>query len=109
MHTTKESPSHDALGHPPLPAGIEAIDPEHDIDAKRTLFWLVVVTFGVFVSVWLLYHLFSFVITGERARKIDELPALELQQQRQWENQALSGQGGGRSIDEAMQRVLENK
>lgn len=108
MQTTTESTAHEHHGHTqPLPAGVEAIDLEHDIDSQRTMFWLVTCTVGVFAAVWLLYLLYGAVIAGERERKIDLLEPVELQELRKTENATLSGQNGGLTIDEAMRRRVE--
>jgi hypothetical protein len=102
MQTTTHSPHQHQHA---LPAGVEVVDPEHDIDAKRTLFWLVVCTLGVFVSGGLLFLLFEYVTHAERARKIDRLPTYERDAQREWEDATLAGRNGGRTIEEAMRRV----
>ena len=80
------------------------IDPEHDIDAKKTVVWLVVWTLSIFASLWLLLQLFKVVIADVRDTKIDAVQPVDLDELRQREEAIL--QGGRMTIQEAMEELV---
>jgi len=79
--TTQEHPP--AEEHrTPVVAEVEAIDPEHDIDAKKTIVWLAGGLLFVVVTLIILFKTFLFAVHGQQVRVVDELPTLELRQLR---------------------------
>lgn len=86
-------------------------DPEHDINAPLTVFWLILSTVVVFGSVYLLYVFFSFAIQDERASKIENPTSgyQQVQQLRDLESEALGAGEGRRSIQDAMERLADRK
>lgn len=89
--------------------GATELDPEHDIDGKRTIIWMIVWTVAIFVSIWGLYLLFKIVVDAERRQKVDLVPTNELNAFRAIEDEILAGRKGGLSIDDAMQRVIAER
>ena len=83
---TKPSEPTDSAAHGAAPA---PIDPEHDIDAKTTIAWLVVGIVFVAVSMWALGLFFSFSVAAEHKVKIDEVPKMELRALRSNEDYSL--------------------
>ncbi len=94
--------SHAAGTHKPEP-----LDPERDIDAKSTSVWVLGSTVVLFVSLYFLLPLFDAVLTEERNKKINTLPALELEQVREAEGAFLSGSESKskKSIDQVMKEM----
>ena len=88
------------------------IDPEHDIDAVKTILWLVLSTVTVFISLWLLLQVFSVVIFNERSAKIEIVAPEALEDLRESEDVILRGGGTGMngipriSIEEAMEELV---
>ena len=70
----------------------KAIDPDHDIDAKKTIILMTVSGLTLFVSLWLLLQLFSVVIFDVRLDKIETQEPVALQELRQQEEALLSAQ-----------------
>ena len=79
--------------HGPTSPGVmpEPHDPEHDIDAKSASIWVIGSTIVLFVALYFLLPLFDLVLTTERDRKINNLPAVELQDTVAKEKDFLSG------------------
>ena len=88
------------------PNDIPAQDPDHDIDAKKTVAWLVASTVFVFVSVWILHGVFSQVMFQEHRRKVELAPNDQREELRQHEDEALS-KGGG--IEQSMREYVEKR
>ena len=79
--TATEDPHAPAAQHDlHLPPGVEAIDPEHDINAKTTVIWLSSCLVFVIVCIWVLSQVFAFNLADQRMVKIDLAPAEELRQ-----------------------------
>ena len=88
------------------------IDPAHDIDGFKVALALVVSGVAVFVSVWLLYHLVSFVMFETRLEQVERAPTNQLDQLRVYEAEMLkagdaaAGMPARRmSIEEAMEEL----
>ena len=64
----------------------EAIDPERDIDAKKTVIWLVTALVFVIVSLWILLIVFKLSLFDAEREKIELRPAIELRQLRSQED-----------------------
>ncbi len=86
-----------ATHHPAKPAGPEPapaaapapIDPEHEIDAKKTAILLTVCLVFVIGCLWALGVVFDYTVRGEQKAKIDDLAPLELQALRATEDAML--------------------
>lgn len=97
----------------PLGFSDPAHDPEHDIDAKKTVLWLVFWTIAIFVCMWLLLQFFLYLVEGERTRKINEVVPEAVQRLRAQELTDLTTTGespyGVRrlTLEQAMQRYVE--
>jgi hypothetical protein len=74
-HDPKQA-GHGSSGAAPRPA---PLDPEHDIDARTTAIWCVAWAVVLFAALYFMLPLFDRVLQQERNRKIDSLPAEELQ------------------------------
>lgn len=105
MGTATHTDPHKAHGK----AGATApapVDPEHEINAKATITWVLAWTVVLVIGLYLLLVVFDAVLFRERQRKVEQLPAKELQQRRDQEQRFLSGQweeGAPRkSIDQVM-------
>ena len=79
----KPAEGHGSSGHAPV---AEPIDPEHDIDTGKTVFWLSSALIFVVICLVVLWEVFSFSIFGAQYRKIDEAPTYELRQIRSAED-----------------------
>ncbi len=96
-----------------VPASTPApIDPVHDIDGFKVAIILAASGVLVFVSVWLLYHLFSFVIFETRLEQAERAPTDQLDQLRVYEAEMLQQGDAAQdmparrmSIEEAMQEL----
>ena len=85
-------------------------DPLHDINANKTVIWLVVCTLGLFLSIWVMAQLFHYMARGERDRKVRrtegplgaEMKKLNAQAQKE-----LLGEDNHKSIDQAIQEYLK--
>ena len=87
------------------------IDPEHDIDAKMTLTWLVAWTLAIFVCLWLLLQVFKVVMFDERLDKVETLEPIDIEELHQREEAILRGgmrEDGtpGISIQNAMEELV---
>lgn len=67
---------------------IGAIDPEHDIDAKKTIMWLGASLVFVVICLLVLAKAFEYSVRGQQHEVIEELPAEELRQLRSDEDYA---------------------
>ncbi len=99
--------------HEPKPPARKrrAIDPDHDIDAKKTIILMTVSGLTLFVTLWLLLQLFSVVIFDVRLDKIETQAPTALQELRQQEDALLSAQmrdDGTQqmSIEQAMEALV---
>lgn len=94
-------------GNPGVTHRPEPIDPERDIDAKSTAIWVLGSTAVLFVSLYLMLIVFDRVLGRERGQKIDELPALELEEVLAAERAFLSGEQSpsGKSIEQVMREM----
>lgn len=86
-------------------------DPDHDIDTRRTITWLVVWMVILFASLWLMVELYGAVIDRERVKKIDLQPAAEVLDLRARESSELTRSedlgGGNQRVDiETAMKVL---
>lgn len=85
--TTEHASSHDTGGH-----SLEAShDPLKDIDAKNTTIVLILSTLFVFVSVWLLYYLFAWIMHDQHVEKVERAPTIQRNALSDYEAAALSG------------------
>ena len=93
--------------HTVVSGHVDPNDPAHDIDAKKTVTWLVVWTVALFLGIWLMVQLFYFMVRGERERKVARPVSTELQQLRQREEIELAGLDDYISIEDAMKELLK--
>lgn len=91
--------------HPEIPEQ----DPTHDIDGKKTWTWLLGCTVGVFVTVWLLGHVFDAVVHEQRVKVVEQAPTLDRDRLRAAEDAALAAGEGRISIDQAVEKYLQRK
>ncbi len=107
--TPAQPAEHPAAAPEEKPIGL---DPSHDIDSLKTSLALVISGVVVFVTMWLLYHMFTFVIFEVREGKVREAPALQLDQLRTYEEtmleagEASEGMPARMSIEDAIQEML---
>ena len=99
--TTEPKPAHQK-GQRPIPVQ----DPDHDIDAKKTVTALVACTVFVFVTVWILHIVFGRVVFQQRQNKVDQAPTAQLETLRAQEQAELSLKGG---IEKSMQDYVEKR
>lgn len=101
-HHAPHQHGHAAPGGVPAPH-----DPEHDIDAKSASLWVIGSTIVLFIALYFMLPLFDLVLTTERDRKINNLPALELQDAVAKEQAFLRGETSRskKSIDQVMQEM----
>lgn len=78
METATRDPVHEAEPHAGASGQVEDIDPEHDIDARATTYWLIGALVFVVVAMWVLYIVFEYSVAGARYRKIDQVAPQEL-------------------------------
>jgi hypothetical protein len=104
MTTATHPPSHAGHGRPAAAHHPPPLDPEHDIDAKTTTIWVLAWTVVLFLALYFLLPLFDRVVQQERARKIEQLPAQELQDVVTAERAFLRGEESPRkkSIEQVM-------
>lgn len=81
------------------------IDPDHDIDAKKTLIVLGVCSAFVFGSVFVLYLVFGLVIDAQRISKIEQAPTPQLDELRQWEAEQLQAGPKRKSIEDSIREL----
>ncbi len=86
----------------------EPHDPEHDIDAKSTTIWVVASSIVLFLSLYFLLPLFDMVMTIERDKKVNNLPAAELEELLGSEHSFLRGDASRakKSIEQVMQEMV---
>lgn len=105
------------MSHPPHPDAAHdetplPIDPEHDVDGKKTAKWLIGSTLLFAFSWYLLVVFFDLIVGMEREKKIDHFPAADYQKQRDKEQRELTLEqdlGGGNkrvSIDRAIESYV---
>ena len=88
--------------HPVNDAAPHAIDPENEVDSKKTasmFFWWSLV---LFISLWLSFSFFGFLNEEELIRKVDRAPTTQLDALREQEKVELGGAGSRKSIDDAI-------
>ncbi|MHC5066058.1 MAG: hypothetical protein ACYTG5_19020 [Planctomycetota bacterium] len=89
------------------------LDPTHDIDSLKTSLALIISGVVVFITMWLLYHLFSFVMFEVREGKVREAPTNQLNQLRTYEatmldaGEASEGMPARMSIEQAMEEIVK--
>jgi hypothetical protein len=99
--------THDTAGHDAATKTVVPMqDPDHDIDAKKTVTWLLASTVFVFASVWVLWIVFGQVIFQEHRDKVELAPRAQLEELREQERQALSQNGG---IEQSMRDYVEKR
>lgn len=84
----------------------QAIDPEHDVDGKKTaamLFWW---SLAFIASIWLSFVFFGFLTEDELIRKVDRAPTTQLNSLREQEKAELAGTASRKSIDDAMRAYV---
>ena len=86
---------------------VAAIDPEHEIDAKKTVTWLSACLVFVVVCLWALGLVYDFTTRQAQKEKVDDIPPRELQALRAGEDAAFANrkttapvEGDGRSLAE---------
>lgn len=85
-------------------------DPLHDIDEGKTVLAVVGTLVGAVFVIWIMSHVYSYMVRVEREKKIGGVKPLELQQLRLAEDDELSGKNpnrGARHIDQAIQEYLK--
>ena len=85
------------------PNAIPAQDPDHDIDATKTIISLVVSTAFVFGSMIVMYVFFNQTIHSERYVKIDQSPTVQRDELREYEAMQLGAGEGRKSIDDSIE------
>lgn len=91
--------------HPEIPAH----DPAHDIDGKLTAIWLIGSAVFVFVTVWLLYFVYTLFLFQESYDKVETAPT-EARAALSAEEEQKLGAGEDRiPLDEAMRRYVESR
>lgn len=96
--------THDAP-HPEIPAH----DPAHDIDGKLTTIWLVGATVFVFITVWLLYFVYTMFLFQESYQKVETAPTTARERLMAEEQRYLDAGDGRISIDDAIRKYVESK
>ena len=71
---TKPAERHESVDH----AAVAPIDPEHDMDAKKTVLWLSVAMVFVIICMWSLLLFFNMSVAREQETKIEQGPRIEL-------------------------------
>jgi beta-lactamase regulating signal transducer with metallopeptidase domain len=106
-HDPKQA-GHGKPGAAPRPA---PHDPEHDIDARTVALWVIGWAVVLFLALYFMLPLFDRVLQQERARKIDHLPAEELENVRDAERTFLRGEESQskKSIDQVIDEMAKNK
>lgn len=96
-------------GHSTPGAMPEPHDPEHDIDAKSASIWVISSTIVLFVALYFLLPLFDLVLTTERDRKINNIPAAELDDLVAKEKDFLNGKTSRskKSIEQVMTEMVK--
>jgi len=90
--------AHDDVPHP--------IDPEHDVDGKKTASWLFWWSLAFAASIWLSFLFFGLLTDDELIRKVDQAPTTQVDQLRELEKTELAGAGSRKSIDEAIKAYV---
>ncbi|MCA8943807.1 MAG: hypothetical protein KDB80_14690 [Planctomycetes bacterium] len=87
------------------------LDPEKDIDAKKTVIVLVIATVFVFGSVWILSYIFSAVSFSQVVERVERAPTPQITELRTYEAEMLqAGESPKRmSIEQAMQELRTDK
>jgi len=99
--------------HKVLEGDVSPQDPLHDINAKKTITWLVAWAVALFLGIWVMTQLFHFMVQGERHRKVAESQkdfgplAQEMSKLREQTKKELGGEDGHMSIEDAMQELLK--
>lgn len=85
----------------------QAIDPERDIDAKKTTIVLIISTVFVFGSVWLLSHVFAVVVQSQRVERVEQAPTEQIDTLRAWEIEQLKAGDGRKSIEDSIKELAK--
>lgn len=104
-------PPHDSYGTPGARHPAEALDPEHDIDARSTTIWVVASSVVLFLGLWLMLPLFDLVLQRERVRKVNERPAVERSDLIEHERDFLRGaeSRSKKTIEQVMQEMARKQ
>jgi hypothetical protein len=88
--------------HEPIP-----LDPENEIDAKSTAYWILGSSVVLYISLYLLLPMFDSVMTMERDRKINNRSNLELDASHKSEGAFLRGElsKSKKSIEQVMKEM----
>lgn len=90
--------------HEPTP-----IDPENDIDAKSSTWWVVGGTIVLFLSLWVMVPIFLRVQDEEHMKKINMQPNDEYESVREHELEFLGGANPQKkSIEDVLQKMAGN-
>jgi beta-lactamase regulating signal transducer with metallopeptidase domain len=85
-------------------------DPEHDIDARSATLWVVGGTLVTFFSLWIMLPIFERVQHEDRKHKVDELPAVELNDVREAQQEFLNGANPTkRKLDQVLKDLAAGK
>lgn len=113
METATPEIEKSAKGNKAETKTVEPQDPEHDINARATVVWVLAWTVILFVGLWVMLQLFDAVLFTEREAKIGTLAPTERQQLLEQERVILSGQweeGAPRkSIEEVMREMARDE
>ena len=99
--------------HKVLKGDVPYQDPLHDINAKKTVTWLVAWTVALFLGIWVMTQMFHFLVQGERNRKVAESQeqfgpfSQELSELHAQEDKELGGEDNHLSIEQAMAELLK--
>src|SRR5262245_21505783 len=96
---THTSAGDDEIPHP--------IDPEHDVDGKKTAKMLIYWTIGFAFTIWLSYVFFDLVSEDELSRKVEKLPNADLNKLHENEKGELEAAGTRPSLEDAMRKYTQ--
>lgn len=100
MSTATQDPANAARSAPEAP---KPLDPEHDIDAKSSTWWVLGGTVVLFLSLWIMLPIFLRILDEERRVKVDQRPNLEIEEVKQAQSEFLDGANPkSKSLDQAM-------
>lgn len=86
-------------------AALQAPDPIHDIDGRKTVIWLVVWGLGLIVAIWVMTQLFYYLVFNERLAKNNVKDAYAEKLVTAEQNE-LDGKDGNKSIQQAIDEYL---
>ncbi len=111
MDTTTQEPPPAEDRKKPITTEVMAIDVEHDIDAKKTFFWLGGSLVFVILCLLALFKAFQYSVRGQQHEVIEALPPVELRQLRSDEDYILKkmppkGEADTRTLAEIRQSIM---